>query len=173
MLGRVLIVGLLLTALVAGAAIYYLQEYAYYDRVEGASVSLTTTSGMETPFPAAKVEAIDADSSPIRYRACFTNAAATPNMSAFEPYPGAEPLEGPRWFRCYDADRIGAELASGAAQAYLSVKNIRYGVDRVVAIDRDGRGWVWHQINACGAEVFNGKPAPEGCPTPPEGTARQ
>ncbi|MGR3625750.1 MAG: DUF6446 family protein, partial [Limimaricola sp.] len=28
----------------------------------------------------------------------------------------------------------------------------------------------WNQINVCGEVVFDGDPAPAGCPTPPEGT---
>ncbi|MEO0692827.1 MAG: DUF6446 family protein, partial [Pseudomonadota bacterium] len=28
----------------------------------------------------------------------------------------------------------------------------------------------WHQINACGEEVFDGNPPPDGCPPVPEGT---
>ncbi|WP_010140092.1 DUF6446 family protein [Oceanicola sp. S124] len=172
-LGRVLIVALVLTAVVAGGAIYYLQEYAYYERLEGEAIALTTTDGTRQPFPATGIEAIDAYSSPIRYRACFTSAAATPDMSGYVPYPGAEPLQGPRWFGCYDAKEIGAALETGRATAYLSQQDVSYGVDRVVAIDAEGRGWVWHQINPCGAEVFDGHPAPEGCPPVPEGIARQ
>jgi hypothetical protein len=44
-----------------------------------------------------------------------------------------------------------------------------YGVDRVVAITEDGRGYVWHQINRCGEVVFDGQAAPDDCPEPPQG----
>lgn len=173
MLGRILIVALLLSAVVAGGAIYYLQEYAYYERLDGEQISLTTSDGDVQAFPATAVEAIDANSSPIRYRACFNSAAASPDMSTYAPYPDAEPLQGPRWFDCYDAQEIGEALEDGRAAAYLSQRDVTYGVDRIVAIDADGRGWVWHQINPCGEEVFDGHPAPEGCPPVPEGVARQ
>jgi hypothetical protein len=46
---------------------------------------------------------------------------------------------------------------------------VSYGIDRIVAITEDGRGYVWHQINDCGEVVFDGEPAPENCPEPPEG----
>ncbi len=50
----------------------------------------------------------------------------------------------------------------------MGVENVQYGIDRVVAILPDGRGFVWHQINRCGEVVFRGDAAPEGCPPPPE-----
>ena len=50
-----------------------------------------------------------------------------------------------------------------------SQKRISYGIDRIVAIYPDGRGYAWHQINACGEVVFDGQPAPENCPPKPEG----
>lgn len=175
MMGRILIVALLITAVVAGGAIYYLQEYAYYEEVPASGtedVRLTTREGEVVALPHTGFEGIDADSSPIRYRACFTVDAAQ-DLSGYEPYEAAEPLVGPRWFDCYDADAIGAALEEGSARALLSVENVSYGIDRVVAIADDGRGWVWHQINRCGAEVFDGHPAPDGCPPVPEGVARQ
>ena len=52
--------------------------------------------------------------------------------------------------------------------AWLGTADITYGIDRVIALDADGRGYVWHQINPCGEVVFDGKPAPEGCPPKPE-----
>jgi len=77
------------------------------------------------------------------------------------------PLEAPGWFDCYDARDIGAALETGEAVAFLGESNVVYGIDRVVAVFRDGRARSWHQINACGEEVFDGRPPPEGCPPPP------
>ncbi|PJE32073.1 hypothetical protein SAMN06297129_2133 [Pseudooceanicola antarcticus] len=173
MLGRILIVALLLTAVVAGGSIYYLQEYAYYETLSEERIIVTDLEGALQELPAEGIAAIDANSSPIRYRACFTTDLDTDALAAFEPYPEAEPLQGPRWFDCYDAGEIGAALEEGRATAYLSQRDVTYGIDRVLAIDSDGRGWVWHQINRCGEEVFDGHPAPEGCPPVPEGVARQ
>jgi len=83
-------------------------------------------------------------------------------------YPDAAPLVAPGWFDCFDADALGAALETGQALAFLSVPNVSYGVDRVIAVTPDGSGYAWHQINACGAVVFNRQPAPEGCPPVPE-----
>ena len=37
-------------------------------------------------------------------------------------------------------------------------------VDRVVAITEDGRGYVWHELNDCGAKAYDGSPTGEACP---------
>ena len=79
----------------------------------------------------------------------------------------SSPLRAPNWFGCYSASGIGEALDAGKAKAFLSVSDVTYGIDRVVAVFPDGHGYVWHQINRCGKVVFDGKPAPEGCPPPP------
>ena len=76
MTGEILSIILIVSGLVAGIAIYYLQVYGFYDDVvekPGQDVVLLPIGG-ETPEPIAygNFQAIDADSSPIRYRACFT-----------------------------------------------------------------------------------------------------
>ena len=78
------------------------------------------------------------------------------------------PNNAPSWFDCFDAQAIGAALEDGTATAYLGIFNVVYGFDRVVAIDGDGRGYVWHQINECGEAAFDGDPLPDGCPPKPE-----
>ena len=76
----------------------------------------------------------------------------------------------PDWFDCFSSTEIGEALETGQALAFLGVENIEYGIDRVVAVLPDGRGFAWHQINRCGERVFDGDPPPEGCPLPPERT---
>ena len=80
----------------------------------------------------------------------------------------AVPLTGPKWFDCYDAETIGADLEAGTAIAFLSEFNITYGIDRVIAVYDDGRAYIWHQLNHCGEKVFDGQPAPDDCPPAPE-----
>ena len=171
--GKILSVVLVASGLAAGGAMYYLQVYGFYQNVAlqpGRDVMLVPLGGAAPqPIAYSDFQAIDADSSPIRYRACFrTDLPEEEIAAACQPYEGAEPLEAPGWFDCFDADEIGAALEAGEAMAYLSVANITYGVDRIAAVFPDGRGYVWHQINHCGEVVFDGRPAPEGCPTPPE-----
>jgi hypothetical protein len=170
-MGKFLAALIVICALGAGAGIYYLQVYGFYEELvpTGEDVLLTRVDGRAELITYDDFSAIDAYSSPIRYRACFrTDLPEEEIAAAYQPYEGAEPLEAPGWFDCFDADEIGAALEAGEAMAYLSVANITYGIDRIAAVFPDGRGYVWHQINHCGEVVFDGRPVPEGCPTPPE-----
>lgn len=171
-MGKILAAFIIVTALVAGVSMYYLQVYAFYDDVSAQQADIRVTplgGGAPTPIGATDIWAIDADSSPIRFRACFQSTLALDDLdAAFERYASAEPLTAPRWFDCFDAEEIGEALERGDAAAFLGTENISYGIDRIVAILPDGRGFVWHQINSCGEVVFDGQPTPDGCPTPPE-----
>lgn len=163
---------IVLCALLAGGGLYYTQVYGFYFNVpaEQSTVELTGyTSDVAEPILIDDFQGIDAESSPLKYRACFS----TPHSQAmltetFQPYENAVPLKAPNWFDCFDAAEVGQALEEGRALAFLGQANIAYGFDRVVAVMDDGRGFVWHQINHCGEEVFDGKPAPEGCPPAPE-----
>lgn len=171
MTGKLLAGFIVIVAAVAGVAMYYLQEYGYYDRVvaTGDDVHLTTLAGVVEPILYDGFEAVDATSSPIRYRACFTSPMSMAMMSeTYKLYPEALPLTGPSWFDCYNAQEVGEALESGAATAYLGQQNVIYGIDRVVAVFEDGRGMVWHQINPCGEAAFDGKTVPADCPPLPK-----
>lgn len=172
-MGKILAGVIVIVALVAGAAMYYLQVYHFYFEVrpvaEGGTVEIriTLTDGSVIALPVQDFRGIDADSSPIRFRACFETAL--PQDLGFQPYPAAVPLTAPGWFDCFDAKAIGADLEAGRARAYLGEADLVYGVDRVLAIYPDGRARAWQQINRCGEIVFDGQPAPEDCPAPPQG----
>ncbi len=141
--GKIAAVGLLVSTVAAGGGMWYAQEYGYYDSIDPATVTLeVATPAGPQPLTIADVQAIDADSSPLRWRACAT---VTDLPADAIPFPDATPLIGPRWFDCFDARRIGADLESGAARAVLSVEDIRPDVDRVLAIYPDGRIYGWHQ----------------------------
>lgn len=173
MMGKVFAGFIVITAILAGAAMYYLQVYAYYDEVtaDGSSdVQMTTMAGgAPEPVLYDGFTAIDADSSPIRYRACFTTTMSAAMMSeTYMPYNDATPLVAPKWFDCFNAVEIGEALERGEALAFLGTENIHYGIDRIVAVMPDGRGFVWHQINHCGEKVFDGQPVPADCPAPPQ-----
>ena len=172
--GKFVAGGIVLTAIVFGAGLYYSQIYAYYKPIDAnapaATVRLTTFDGGAADILAEDFNGIDADTSPIKFRACFTTPLSLPMMTeTFKPYTDAAPLVAQKWFDCFDAARIGADIESGAAVAFLGEENAPYGIDRVVAIYPDGRGYAWNQINHCGAAVFDGDPAPADCPAAPEG----
>ncbi|WP_410216890.1 DUF6446 family protein [Paracoccus sp. (in: a-proteobacteria)] len=143
--GKIAAAGLLLAAVAAGGGMWYAQEYGYYGRIDpqGAALDVTTAAGMQ-PLALSGFEGIDADSSPLRWRACATAPAVPADALPFE---GATPLVAPRWFDCFDAPRIGADIESGAARAVLSVADIHPDVDRVLAVYPDGRVYGWHQYN--------------------------
>ena len=172
MIARFIIGGLLLTALIAGAAMYYLQVYAFYEEVTMSESEVQLTSiitGAPEPIPFGMIDAIDADSSPIRFRACFDTPLSFGLLTeTYVIYDAAEPLVAPGWVDCFDAEQIGADLASGVALGFLGVENYEYGIDRVVAIYPDGRAYAWHQINTCGEAAFSRDPLPENCPPVPE-----
>lgn len=128
-----------------------MQVYAYYEELDADSVDIRLTSvltGERQPIMAENVQAIDADSSPLRFRACFTTTQSRTLLTEnFVIYQNPEPLNGPGWFDCYDAATVGAALEDGSAVAYLDQANIKDGVDRVVAVLDDGRAFAWHQLN--------------------------
>jgi hypothetical protein len=143
---------IVVSALVAGVAIYYLQEYGYYREIAPVSaeakIALTDLSGATEPMLTDGFQGIDADSSPLRFRGCFTTPMSLAMLSeTFVAYDKPTPLIAPNWFTCFDANRIGEDLETGAALAFLSQKNITPGVDRVVAVYPDGRAYAWQQLN--------------------------
>ncbi|WP_424978075.1 DUF6446 family protein [Leisingera sp. S232] len=172
-MGKLLALILIVSGLAAGGAMYYLQVYGFYDEVAlqpGRDVMLVPLDGgAAQPIAYADFQAIDADSSPIRYRACFTTKM-TPDALAqvFTLSDKIEPRNAPDWFGCFDAAAIGAKLAEGSAKPFLSVKNISYGVDRIVAVTDEGRGYVWHELNDCGQKAYDGTVVGEECPPRPE-----
>lgn len=159
-----IIAGFLVTSgLIAGIAMYWLQLYAFYEPVSfqpGNEIRLTLiSSDVPEVIVADKVTGIDASSSPLRFRACFTTPLSQAMLTeTYVVYEGAEPLVAPGWFDCFDAVKIGKALETGEAIAFLSEKNINSktdasgvvqlsGVDRVVAVLPDGRAYAWHQLN--------------------------
>ncbi|SFO85317.1 DUF6446 family protein [Tranquillimonas alkanivorans] len=168
MTGKIIAITLAALALIAGGAMYYLQVYAYYEDVDFTQEMLRLTPvDDETPqaIPAAAQVGIDADSSPLRFRACFETSVPLETLRAeYATYPNPVPLTAPGWFDCFDAETIAGALERGEAEAFLGEKNIAYGVDRVVAVYEDGRAYAWHQLNNCGETDYAGNPVGEECP---------
>ncbi|RID93710.1 histidine kinase [Gemmobacter lutimaris] len=152
MSGKLIAGGIVLIAAIAGIAIYWLQIYAFYEPATfqpGAEIQLTPILG-EAPeaILAENVEGIDATSSPLRFRACFHTPMSQAMLTeTYRVYDQAEPLVGPPWFDCFNAEKIGEALETGEAIAFLSVHDIVPGVDRVVAVFPNGNAYAWHQLN--------------------------
>ena len=155
MSGKIIGIIIVTMALIFGAIVYYTQVYAYYEDVtETAEITMINlVTGEAEAISVDNLSAIDGTSSPLRFRACFTTPTSDVTLSeTFEVYEGATPLIGPGWFDCFDAKDIGHALEQGNAMAFVGQREIRNGVDRVIAIFPDGRGYVWHQLNEKFAE---------------------
>lgn len=152
MSGKLVALILLVCMLVAGASIYYLQVYGFYTTVQTVpeTISVPDAAGGQITLPVRDFSAIDATSSPLRYRACFATDPAL--LADATPFTGATPLIGPRWFDCFDAGRLTADLQSGQATAYILQADFRPGVDRVMAVYPDGRAFEWHQLTESAEE---------------------
>jgi Family of unknown function (DUF6446) len=151
--GRLIVAFIVLSAALGGAFLWYTAERAFYEPVAfspGAEIRLVPlTSDQPEAIVVAGVEGIDASSSPIKFRACFTTPLTLAMLTeTYRIYDQAEPLVAPSGFGCFDAAAIGKALDSGEALAFLSEPNIHPGVDRVVAVFADGRAFAWHQLNA-------------------------
>jgi hypothetical protein len=149
--GKIVAGFLVVSGLVAGAAIYWLQLYAFYEPVAvsspQAAISLTTVSGVTEPLLTAGFTGIDADSSPLRFRGCFTTPTSLATLTeTYATYDAPTPLIAPGWFKCFDAGALTDDLATGTAVAFLGQANIHPGVDRVVAVYPDGRAFAWNQL---------------------------
>ena len=169
--GKVVGLVLVIAAALAGGALYYAQVYGYYHEVaaapEGEVTLVSLADDRAEPILYDGFRAIDADSSPIRYRACFhTGMSLALLTETYRMVEGAEPRIAPGWFDCFDAAEVSALLESGEALAFLGQKNVHYGVDRIVAISADGRGFVWHELNDCGEKAYDGTVVGEECPQP-------
>ncbi|MGJ8625586.1 MAG: DUF6446 family protein [Sulfitobacter sp.] len=167
--GKIVGIVIMLSGLIAGSALYYLQVYGFYQEVTAGDVELVSVvSELPEPIPFDGLTAIDADSSPIRYRACFTTDYSLALLSeSYVLTEKATPRNAPGWFDCFDAAAIGEALENGTALAFMGQKNIHYGVDRIVAITEDGRGFVWHELNECGEKSYDGTVIGETCPKRP------
>ncbi|MEO9517637.1 MAG: DUF6446 family protein [Paracoccaceae bacterium] len=168
MSGKLLGIIILFSAAIAGASLYYLQVYGFYTEVSAPEELklVSVVSNEPEPIGFTEFDAIDADSSPIRYRACFqTDMSLSLLTETFVGLDDVVPRNAPGWFDCFDAEAIAAELAAGTALPFLGQKNVAFGVDRIVVITDDGRGYVWHELNDCGEKAYDGTIVGEECPT--------
>ncbi len=159
---KTLLIGFAIFLAVFTAALWYTQTRAYYYEVNG----LETVEISGRPVAVSDYLGIDADTSPIKIRACFTLADDLPEGTPAAA--DAEPLNAPPQFSCFDARQLEDDLHSGAARAFVAANNQPYGFDRIIALYPDNRAFMWRTINECGKATFDGKPAPESCPPKPE-----
>ena len=151
-MGKIVASLIVIVSVLFGAGLWYSAERAYYLPVAftpGAEIRLMPVAGDQPePILVSGIQGIDADSSPIKFRACFSTPMSMAMLTeTYVIYDDAVPLIAPSNFPCFDAQAIGQALETGAAIAFLSEPEIHPGVDRVVAVFADGRAFAWHQIN--------------------------
>lgn len=135
-------------ALIGGALMYYLQVYHFYIEVDGEAAELVyATEAGPQPLVVSDIEAIDATSSPLRFRACVDLSDPATFEAKAIPMDDPTPLNAPGWFDCFSAQAIGDALEAGEARAFLIQPDIAFGVDRVLALYPTGQAFIWHQAN--------------------------
>ncbi|WP_300517115.1 DUF6446 family protein [Aliiroseovarius sp.] len=151
MSGKIIVSLIVAISLISGVAIYWLQLYAFYDPVDAEAEVMRMTNvatDQAEEIIADGLEGIDANSSPLRFRACFTTPSSLAMLTeTYVIHEDPTPLTAPGWFECFDAETIGHDLEQGQAVAFLGERNIRDGVDRIIAVYPDGRAFAWHQLN--------------------------
>ncbi len=167
--GKAFVLCLLLAALAAGGVLYYLQIYGFYYEVADHNhrdvVLLSQSDSRPIEIETYAFQAVDAMSSPIRYRACFMTSVGLEELRTnYVAAAHAVPRNAPTWFDCFDAAKIAAALDNKSAAAFIGQKNFHFGVDRIVVITEDGRGYVWHDLNDCGKKSYDGTNLGEDCP---------
>ncbi len=143
--GKITVLVIVVLTTIFGIGLWWANTYAYYVALDEVEINLQRPDGSFIALDVTDATGIDAETSPLRYRACFTHTASDTSAAMF--YDDPTPLTTPSWFDCFDAAAIGAALEAGEATAVLGQRNVVRGVDRVVALFPDGRGYAWNQLN--------------------------
>ena len=143
--GRIIVIVILLVTAVFAVSLWWANTRAYYEPLDVVEIAVQRPDGALIALDISEASGIDANTSPLRFRACFTHTFD--DTSAAMPYDDPTPLTTPAWFDCFNASAIGAALEAGDAIAVLGRRNVTRGVDRVVALFPDGRGFAWNQLN--------------------------
>ena len=123
------------------ATLFYFQNYAYYDSID---IRQNMFLGKKR-YKISDYQGIDSESSGLKLRECFViDIVDYINLPKYEK---PTPLTAPFWFKCFNAKRITKDLENGKASAFLFKKEEFDGIDNVIAIYPDGRGFRWRQLN--------------------------
>ena len=139
--GKRFIVFFLGSVIIFTVALFYFQNYAYYDPIE---VRQNISLGNKR-YQISNYQGIDSKSSGLKLRECFVvDSLDDINLPKYEK---PTPLTAPFWFKCFNAERITKDLEDGIASAFLVKKEEFDGIDNVIAVYPDGRGYRWRQLN--------------------------
>ena len=124
------------------AALFYFQNYAYY---ESTDIRQNFFLGNKR-YEISNYQGIDSESSALKLRECFIiDNLDNIDLSIYEK---PTPLTAPFWFKCFNAERITKDLLNGKASAFLLKKEEFDGIDNVIAIYPDGKSYRWRQLNS-------------------------
>ena len=138
--GTYVVIGLVTFTGLFGLAFWWFQSHAFYSETK-ADEHTVIIDGVG--YPVTEWNSIDATSSPLKMRACFLIREEIEALAALDP----EPLVAPGWFRCFNAEVIAENLASGYTKAYVAERNNPRGFDRIVAVFPGGRAYMRRQPN--------------------------
>lgn len=141
MSGKTLVIGLLVLLVAFGGGLFYAQNYAFYQMVEGR----TSITVGDREIAVGGYRGIDATSSGLKRRGCFEVDPAA--FEGLEPAADPVPLTAPFWFDCFDAQTLASDLAAGRTVAFMAAVEEVNGIDRLVTVYPDGRGYEWRQLN--------------------------
>ena len=142
--GRLVAGGIVAFGAIFGIGMWYSQVYAYYEEVTGID---TVSVGGES-FAIADYSGIEARTSPLKMRGCFTFEDPKAAIEAGEVASDAVPLKPPYWFDCFDTVQILADIEAGTATPIMAGLDEGDGADLYMAIYPDGRAYRWRQPNA-------------------------
>ena len=139
--GKHFIVLFLGVVVVFTVALFYFQNYAYYESMD---IRKNILIGKKR-YEISNYQGIDSISSGLKLRECFVVKIL--DDIKLPKYGNPTPLIAPFWFKCFNAERITKDLENGKASAYLFKKDEFDGIDDVIAIYPDGRSYRWRQLN--------------------------
>ena len=122
-------------------ALFYFQNYAYYD-LKDIRQNILLGNKRHKIF---NYQGIDSESSGLKLRECFVMDSS--DDIDLPTYEKPTPLTAPFWFKCFNAEKISKDLEEGKASAFLLKKEQFDGIDKVLAVYPDGRSYLWRQLN--------------------------
>ncbi|MDC3092455.1 DUF6446 family protein, partial [Paracoccaceae bacterium] len=114
--GKRFIILFLCSVVIFTVALFYFQNYAYYDSIDIRQDILLGEKRYEISY----YQGIDSESSGLKLRECFVvDILDDINLPKYEK---PTPLTAPFWFKCFNAKRITKDLENGKASAFLFKK---------------------------------------------------
>ena len=142
MRGKTFSISLGVFCLLFGLTLFYFQVFAFYNRVS--DLKYIKFDGLL--IPVSNYRGIDADSSALKLRGCFT---VDPSLFLSKPLAAnPTPLAAPFWFDCFDYEYLSNEINSGGAKVYMAEQNEYDGIDRLVMVFQTGQAYQWRQLNS-------------------------